>query len=234
MDAATQAKTPYLLPAGTHAVGTLKLRSGTHFRFASGAVIKMLPLNADYSPIEKLDFEPYADLETSRFEHALFFATDADGVTIDGPGRIECDRTGRGGPKTVSLRRCKNIKLDGITIDQAPNYAISLIGCSRVDIGNVKITRGHSDGIDLDSTTDAFIHDVEVDSFDDAICLKASASLGKKMATRNVKFERCRLRSASVFFKIGTESYGDFQAITARSLTMIGGLGNRHGNPGIA
>ena len=234
MDAATAGGKPYLLPAGTHSVGTLKLKSGTLFRFAPGAVIKMLRQNSEYSPIEKLDFEPYADLETSRFEHALFFASDADGVTIDGPGRIECDRGGRGGPKPISLRRCKNVKLSGFTIDQAPNYAISLIGCLRVDIGNVKITRSHADGIDLDSTSDAFIHDVEVDSFDDAICLKASASLGKKMATRNIKLERCRLRSASVFFKVGTESYGDFQGITARGLTMIGGAGNRHGNPGIA
>lgn len=234
LDAATRAGVVYELPAGVHVSGTLRLGSGAHLRFAPGAVLKMLPLNSDFAPMEKLGFEPFADQETSRFEHALLFASDRDKVTIEGPGRIECDRTGRGGPKPISLRNCKNVRLAGFTIDQAPNYAISLIGCSRVDIGNIKITRGLSDGIDLDATSDVVVHDVDVDSHDDAICLKASASLGRKIATRNVTVERCWLRTASVFFKLGTESHGDFVNIRARQLTLVGGAGNRHGNPGIA
>ncbi len=234
IDSAVAAGKPFVLPAGIHSVGTLRLRSGSHLRFAAGAVLRMLPLNADYAPIEKLGFEPFADVETSRFEHALLFASDADGVTIDGPGRIECERTSRGGPKPVSLRRCRNIKLDGFTIDRAPNYAISLIGCSRVDIGRVAITRSFSDGIDLDSTSNAFIHDVDVESYDDAICLKTSLSLGQKKPTRNITVERARLKTASVFFKLGTESYGDFSKIRVKGLVMTGGVGDRHGNPGIA
>ena len=234
IDSATGTGKPFVLPAGVHSVGTLRLRSGSHFRFAAGAVLRMLPLNADYAPIEKLGFEPFADVETSRFEHALLFASDADGVTIDGPGRIECERTSRGGPKPISLRRCRNIKLDGFTIDRAPNYAISLIGCSRVDIGRVTITRSLSDGIDLDSTTDALIHDVDIESYDDAICLKTSLSLGEKKPIRNISIERARLKTASVFFKLGTESYGDFSKIRVKDVTMTGGVGNRHGNPGIA
>lgn len=234
IDSAAGTGKPFVLPAGVHSVGTIRLRSGSHLRFAPGAVLRMLPLNADYAPIEKLSFDPFADLETSRFEHAMLFSSDADGITIDGPGRIECERISRGGPKPISLRRCRNVKLDGFTIDRAPNYAISLIGCSRVDIGRVTITRSLSDGIDLDSTSDAVIHDVDVESHDDAICLKASLSLGGKKATRNITVERARLKTASVFFKLGTESYGDFSKIRVKGLTMTGGVGNRHGNPGIA
>jgi polygalacturonase len=234
IDSAAGTGKPFVLPAGVHSVGTIRLRAGAHLRFAAGAVLRMPPLNADYAPIEKLGFEPFADVETSRFEHAMLFASDADGVTIDGPGRIECERNSRGGPKPISFRRCRNIKLDGFTIDRAPNYAISLIGCSRVDIGRVAITRSLSDGIDLDNTSDAVIHDVDVESHDDAICLKASLSLGEKKATRNVTVERARLKTASVFFKLGTESYGDFSKIRVKDVTMTGGVGDRHGNPGIA
>jgi hypothetical protein len=194
----------------------------------------MLPSNADYDAPEKLGFEPFADVETSRFEHAMLFASDADGVTIDGPGRIECERNSRGGPKPVSLRRCQNVKLEGFTVDRAPNYAISLIGCSRVEIGRISITKSLSDGIDLDGTSDALIHDVDVESYDDAICLKTSLSLGEKRATRNITVERSRLKTASVFFKLGTESYGDFSKIRVKGLSMKGGAGNRHGTPGIA
>ncbi|MCX6611961.1 MAG: hypothetical protein NTW74_14045 [Acidobacteria bacterium] len=103
-----------------------------------------------------------------------------------------------------------------------------------MDIGRVSITRSLSDGIDLDSTTDALIHDVDVESHDDAVCLKTSLSLGEKKPTRNITIERARLKTASVFLKLGTESYGDFSKIRAKGITMTGGVGNRHGNPGIA
>ncbi len=234
IDTQSKLKKPFVLPAGVHTVGRLRLPSDAHLRFAPGAVLRMLKMNSEYPPPEKLGFEPFADFETSRFEHALLFGSDADNITIDGPGRIECERTQRGGPKPISLRRCTKIKLDGFTIDQAPNYAVSLIGCEKADIGNLKITRALADGIDLDCTRDARIHDCDVESFDDAICLKTSASLQRKLPTSKITIENCRLRSASVFLKLGTESYGDFSGIRVRNLTMTGGMGNRHGNPGIA
>lgn len=234
LDQSAASGKPFVLPAGVHEAATLHLRSGAHLRLASGAVLRMLPNNSDFAPVEKLPATIRADIETSRFEHALLLASDADRVTIDGPGKIDCARTGRGGPKPIALRHARNIKVDGITIDQAPNYAISMIDCAKVEIANVKILRAYSDGIDVDGSSDVSIHDVEVESFDDAICLKASDSLGKRLTTRNVTVERATLRTASVFFKLGTESFGDFVNIRARNLQMQGGMGNRHGNPGIA
>jgi polygalacturonase len=234
IDAATKAGKPYLIPAGTHRVATLRLATGSHIQFAQGAVLEMLPSNADFAPIEKLSFDPHADIETSRFEHALFFASDAERITIEGPGLIACNRQSRGGPKPISMRRCRKVTLKGFTIDRAPNYAISFIASSNIDIGNVKITGSLSDGIDIDASSDVLIHDSVVESHDDAICLKASGSLGQKQSTKNVTVERCQLKTASVFFKLGTESVGDFIGIRARNLKLTGGIGNRHGNPGIA
>ncbi|MBM3763251.1 MAG: hypothetical protein FJW36_23790 [Acidobacteria bacterium] len=234
IDQSASSGKPFVLPAGVHEVGTLRLRARSHLRFAEGAVLRMLPLNVDFAGMEKLRYEPFADLETSRFEHALLFGGEVDGVTIDGPGRIECARTSRGGPKPISLRNCRNVKISGITIDQAPNYAISMIGCQRVEILNVKIARAHADGIDIDGSSDVWVRDVDVESHDDAICLKSSASLNKKLRTTNITIDGAKLRTASVFFKIGTESYGDVANVRVRRLQLEGGLGNRHGNPGIA
>ncbi len=228
------ARRPYLVPAGIHTVGTIRLPNGAHLQFAPGAILRMSPLNADYSPPERLSSEPYADRETSIFEHAMLFATDVDNITIEGPGRIECNRSERGGPKPISIRRSRNIRLNGFTIDQAPNYAISLIDSERVDIGSVTVTRAHADGIDLDGVRNAKIHDCDIESFDDAISLKSSASLQRKLSTSNIGIENCRLKTASMFFKIGTETYGDITKVRVRKLSMTGGMGNRHGNPGIA
>lgn len=234
IDRSAVMKRPFVLPAGVHTTGTLRLTTNAHLRFAPGAILRMSRLDADYAPPERLGFEPYADRETSIFEHALLFSSDTDNVTIDGPGRIECDRQQRGGPKPIALRRCRNLRLAGFTIDQAPSYAVSLIDCLKVDIGGLTITRSHSDGIDLDGTRDAKIHDCDIETFDDAICLKSSASLNRRLMTSNIVVENCRLKTGSVFFKIGTESYGDFRKIRVRKLTLNGGVGNRHGNPGIA
>ncbi len=234
IDRSAADKRPFILPPGVHTVGTLRLPTNAHLRFAPGAILRMTRSDADYAPPERLTFEPYADRETAIFEHALLFSTDTDNITIDGPGRIECDRSQRGGPKPIALRRVRNIRLSGFTIDQAPNYAVSLIDCLKVDIGALTITRAHADGIDLDGTRDARIHDCDIDSYDDAIALKSSASLNRRLLTSNILIEHCRLKSASVFFKIGTESYGDVQKIHVRKIIMTGGAGNRHGNPGIA
>ena len=89
IDTQSKLKKPFVLPAGIHTVGRLRLPSDAHLRFAPGAVLRMLKMNSEYPPPEKLGFEPFADFETSRFEHALLFGSDADNITIDGPGRIE-------------------------------------------------------------------------------------------------------------------------------------------------
>lgn len=233
LDESAQTGKPFVLPEGEHLSGTLRLKSGAHLRFASGAALKMLPDNASFAPVEKLSYDPKADLESSRFEHALLFIGEAEGVVIDGPGLIACARTGRGGPKAISMRNAKRVRVEGITIADAPNYAISMIGSRGVVVSKVKIERALADGIDVDSSEDVTIADVYVDSYDDAICLKASLSLNKKLTTRNVTVERATLTTDSVYFKIGTETYGNFRNIVARNLKLVGRGGNRHGNPGV-
>jgi hypothetical protein len=239
IDAAAAKKVVYSIPAGVHVVGTLRLPSNAHIRLEEGAVLRFSSQDADFAPREILDYEPFADSETSLFQQSLLFAEKAENITIEGPGKIDGNRRQRGGPKPIAMRRCRNIRIEGITIERAPNYAISLIGCDRVQILGVKIRGAHSDGIDLDCVRGAVIRDCDIESYDDAICLKTSAALGGRYNTEDVLVERCKLRTASVFFKLGTETYGDFKKIRVRDVEMIGGLwegslGNRHGNPGLA
>lgn len=239
IDAAAAKKLLYSIPAGVHVVGTLRLPSNAHVRLEEGAVLRFSMQDADFAAREVLPYESFADAETSLFEQSLFFADKAENVTIEGPGKIDGNRGQRGGPKPIAMRRCRNIKIQGITIERAPNYAISLIGCDRVEIAGVKIRGAHADGIDLDCVRGAVIRDCDIESYDDAICLKTSAALGGRYNTEDVLVERCKLRTASVFFKLGTETYGDFRKIRLRDVEMVGGmyggsLGNRHGNPGLA
>jgi polygalacturonase len=73
-----------------------------------------------------------------------------------------------------------------------------------------------------------------IESVDDSLCLKASSALGERGATEYVTVTNCVLRTASIHFKCGTEICGDFRNIAISNCVFEGGLGMRHGNPGIA
>jgi polygalacturonase len=210
-----------VLPAGRYRTGTLVLRSGTGLHLDQGAVVLGSADAGDYEVPETLPYESYADRETSLFRHALIRAEDAEGVSITGPGEIDANRTRRGGPKPVSLKNCKRVTLRDFTIRRAPNYAISFIGCEDVVIDGCRIREGYSDGIDPDSSRGVRISNCYVESHDDAICLKASLALGRRVACEQVTVTNCVLVTSSNGFKLGTESSGDFRDITFSNSVIL-------------
>jgi polygalacturonase len=58
-------------PSGDYLSGTLRLRSRLRLRLAAGATLIASPDDADFDPCETLDYEPFADRETSDFAFAL-------------------------------------------------------------------------------------------------------------------------------------------------------------------
>jgi polygalacturonase len=66
------------------------------------------------------------------------------------------------------------------------------------------------------------IANCDIESDDDALCLKASFSLGVRGATEDVVVTNCRLRSPSNCFKLGTESTGDFRQIVLSNCVFDG------------
>lgn len=221
------------IPAGDYLCGTLRLRSNVSLWIDNGAVLRMSSRDEDFAPPEKLDYDPQADRATSLFRFALLAGEDVHDIAIHGEGRIECKRDKERGPKPISLKRCRNVAIRGITIERAQSYNISLLGCDDVTIDGVTIREGTSDGIDPDCCRHVRISNCFVESVDDAIVLKASPALGERRATEHVTVTNCVLRTASLFLKCGTESTGDFRNIAFSNCTLIGGMGNRHGNPGI-
>lgn len=222
------------LEARRYTSGTLHLRSHVTLKIPNGAVLAMSTDDADFAAHEPPSPVPGADRETGFFRRSLLAGEGVEDIAITGEGRIDCQRTRRGGPKPIGLRECRNVSIRGITIENSPNYAISLLGCDYVNIDGVTIRNGWADGIDPDSCRFLRISNSFVESVDDAICLKASTALGRRAVTEHVTVTNCVLRTASIHFKLGTESYGDFRNIAVNNCTFVGGMGDRHGNPGIA
>jgi polygalacturonase len=209
-----------VVPPGEHVVRTLHLRSGVTLEIPADARLLAHRDNRKFDLQERLPWETHADVETSDFAHAVLVGRDLGDVSIVGAGAIRMDRTIRWGPKPIALRGCVGVRIEGIALHGAPNYAVSLGDCTDVVVERVTIRDALSDGIDPDSCRQVRIVDCDVESDDDAICLKSSLFLGEPRPCEDVEVLRCRTRSGTNGFKIGTETSGPVRHVRVVDCTF--------------
>lgn len=149
---------------GEHDVGVLELKSNQTVYIDEGAVV--------YACIKAVDAENIkilgkGILDNSRNKEKILFAANAESnnAAIDNAKRIH----------TVQLEYCTNVLIDGITIRDSLVYNIRPIGCTNLEIQNVKIIgcwRFNSDGIDMHNCINTRISNCFIRTFDDSICVK--------------------------------------------------------------
>jgi polygalacturonase len=242
IDAAADRGGGVVVEPGRYLCGSVHLRSHMTIRLLAGATVAESPDLADFDPYERLNYDPECDRETSDFAVALFAGRDIEDVTILGPGTVDGNRTQRGnrgdkpGPKPLALKCCQNVTIRDLSVVNAPNYAVSLLGCQHVRVDGVTVRNGYSDGIDPDSCQDVQIANCNIECYDDALCLKASGALGKPVRCENIVVTNCILRGASNHFKLGTESRGGFRNIVLSNCVFVarqGGAQARRDRGGI-
>jgi hypothetical protein len=211
-----------VVPSGEYLSGTLRLRSRLVLRLEAGATLVASADDAHFDAHETLPYQTFADRETSDFTFALLRGHSLHQVAIVGPGRIDGNRRSRGGPKPIALKECRHVTIRDVTIENAPNYNISLLGCDHVEIRGVTIRNGYSDGIDPDCCRHVRITGCRVESRDDAIVLKASLALGVPRSTEDVLVTDCDLINIRNGLKIGTESSGDVRDIVFQNCRLSG------------
>lgn len=209
-------------PRGQYLSGTLRLRDRTTLSLDAGAVLIASPDDGDFDPPDALGYDTFADDETSDQRFALLQGHGVKQVRIVGPGSIDGNRWKREGPKPIGLRACQDIEIRDLTIANAGNYNVSLLGCERVDIEGVTMLNGYADGIDPDCCRDVRIARCYIETRDDALCLKASLALGARRATEHVRVVGCHLATRHNAIKLGTESAGDFRDIAISDCTIVG------------
>jgi len=209
-----------VVPPGAHVVRTLHLRSGVTLEIPADVTLLAHRDNAAFDLQERLPWETHADVETSDFAHAVLAGRDLERVAIVGAGAIRMDRTVRWGPKPIALRGCTGVRVADIAIHGAPNYSLSLGACNDVVIERVTIRDALSDGIDSDSCRRVRIVDCDIESDDDAICLKSSLFMGRPLPCEDVEILRCRTRSGTNGFKIGTETSGPVRRVHVADCTF--------------
>jgi polygalacturonase len=176
----------------------------------------------------------YDDTETSYFHYALLSGDGVHNVAIEGAGTIDGNRLRRSGPKPIAIKNCEWVSVRGLTVRNAPNYNISFAGTDHIEVEGVKLLNGYADGVDLDGCRYIQITDSYIDTWDDAICPKASMALGKRRATEHLVVANCILRTSCNNLKFGTESAGDLRDVSVSNCVMLRRSAGRKPLGGIA
>lgn len=220
------------LPAGTHAVSGIELRSGVHLVLEAGAVLQAIPA-AD------LPERTISVAEESR--SAIIYARGADDISIGGAGIIDgaaglyvhgLDEHGyltheRHRPRVIVLESCSNVELRGITIRNAPMWTLHLVASTDCRLEGLTLRNAmdlsNTDGIDIDSCSRVQVIDCDISGEDDSICLKTTAQACPALspACEDVVVRGCRLRSHSSALKIGSETHGPIRRVRVHDCRIV-------------
>lgn len=204
------------IPAGNFQIGTIWLRSNITLSLDHGASLLGSQNLADY-PTEGLD-DP-----REGGPRCLIYAKDATNITIEGLGVIDgrgtpefFPRSGRGSkrerlprPRLIRMVNCNQLSFSGVIYKRPAFWGLHLIDCKNIHFNAITVrfrnNNFNNDGLDLDGCENVLIENCDIDSGDDAICLKSS-----KNPCRNIVVRGCKVASNTAPLKFGTSSRGGF------------------------
>lgn len=149
----------------------------------------------------------------SRWNNAIIRAIDAENIKIIGEAGSQIDgdncfdaigEEDYRGPHGITLFNCKNIELEGYTIQNTGNWAHNLLFCDNIKVNNIKALAGH-DGFDASVCTNLVILDSEFYTGDDCIagfanvnvhiknCILNSSCSAMRFGGTNVLVEKCTI-----------------------------------------
>lgn len=214
-----------VFPPGKYLTGSLVLRSNIHIHIEAGAEILGSTSLADY---KLYDIPPVRFSEDQEGLRALFFAHQVNNITLSGSGTIN----GQGSlleqpkgmraslPRNIWFAESEDVKVEGLTLRCSGFWMQHYLKCIRLRLQNLKVYNhgsSNNDGCDIDCCQDVFVSNCNIDSHDDALCLKS----GNDRPTENVVISNCITRTHCNHFKTGTESNGGFRNITVNNWQMV-------------
>ena len=107
------------------------------------------------------------------------------------------------------MTHCDQLTFSGVTYKRPAFWGLHLVDCRNIHFNGVTIrfrnNNYNNDGIDLDGCEHVLIENCDIDSGDDAICLKSSLN-----PCRDILVCHCRVASNTAPLKFGTSSHGGF------------------------
>jgi hypothetical protein len=222
-------------PSGNFLTGAFRLKDNVNMYLSPGAIIWGSKNRNDYK---------YS---------SLVYAEDAENISITGQGKINGNgesfwedymkkkvtfeqwRKNNWRPERMFLFiRCKNLLMQGFTIENSPSWTIHPIDCDRVTITGISLLNGiyendgpNTDGINPDGCSNVMISDCYLQCGDDCIVIKITERSSTRVC-RDIVVTNCVLISTETALKIGTETHGVFKNVTFSNCTIHdsgGGVG---------
>jgi len=217
------------VPAGKHEIGTLYLKSGVTLRLEKDAVLFGSRRIADYPDVD-IEYaeirEPWQGLIVAEGQTNVAIVGEG---TIDGNGAAFPRGTRLGRPRGLVFYRCKDVRIEGVTIREPASWTCYLKECDGVFVRKVTVdahANDNNDGIDIDSKN-VLVEDCLFDSDDDGIVLKSD---NPDFVVENVEVRNCIARSCCTTLKLGTASHGGFRNINFHDI-VCGKASREHLNP---
>lgn len=223
-----------VVSAGTYVSAPLVLKSNITLKLEKGATILGSPDHADFPP---MTFFHVPDLQP------LISAIGATNVAIEGEGTIDgngeswweevrsvMDKGVLGNhprPKLLIFDHCKNVRVEGITIQNSPMWQLVPYYTDGMIIRNVRILAPqhspNTDAIDPFSSSNIVIDHVYSDVGDDNVAIKSGPinSPGPDDPSRNITITDCTFMHGHGL-SIGSELAGGAQNITAARIHFEG------------
>lgn len=205
--------------------GTIHLKSNVNFSLDYGARI-LGSLNIEDYPVDNV-IHP-----RENGPWCLIYAENATNITISGLGEID----GRGTvenflrtmtregetskrPRLLRMVNCDGLTFSGVTYLRPAFWGLHLIDSRNIHFDGIKaLFRGNNynnDALDIDGCENVLIENCDVDSGDDAICLKST-----KNPCRNIVVRNCWISSGTAAVKFGTSSRGGFIDVNVSNCYM--------------
>ncbi len=223
------------LTAGTYLSGPIVLKSNITLQLDKGATLLG---SSDHGDYPKITMFRLPDLQP------LVSATNATNVAITGEGTIDGNgetwwqmaRSFRGSgilgaahprPKLIIFDHCKNVRVEGVTVQNSPMWQIVPYYSDHVVIRGVRILAPHNspntDAIDPFSSSNILIDHVYSDVGDDNVAIKSGPinSPGPDDPSSNIAITDCTFMHGHGL-SIGSELSGGAQNIRAERITFTG------------
>jgi len=220
------------LTAGTYVSGPLALKSHVHLLLDKDAKLLGSPDMEDF-PL-RTD-APWRKLSLIHADNVVDIAITGEG-TIDGNGKIWWDAKAarkKGEPEAprpllIDLTKSKQILIEGVTIQNSPQYNITTFWCDGLTVRNVTILnpgRGapNTDGIDPVSTSHVLIEHDTIDTGDDNVAIKSGlVERGDpNVPSTDIVIRDCIFRNGHGL-SIGSEVAGGVRNVTVERVTFSG------------
>lgn len=237
-----------LVPAGTWVCAPVALKSDMTLQLAEGATL-FAPTDRTGWPI--LPARSHTGRMLGSWEglpeacHAApIYAVGAQNLTIAGPGLLDGGgtradwwswhketRNGARRPRGLHLIDCRNTRLIGFGIQNAPSWTLHPQGCHDLTIAGLHIRAPHdspnTDGCNPEMCQNVLIEGVRFSVGDDCIAIKAGKRTDTGDAehlapTRHITIRHCLMERGHGGVVMGSEMSGEITDITVTACEMIG------------